>query len=626
MIFSVCGLITFLGNCTFLLGYISNNSIFPEALTMEEEQKYIKKMENGDEEARKILIEHNLRLVAHVCKKYSVAKKIEFDDLVSIGSIGLIKGINTYNSKKSIKLSTYISKCIENEILMYFRSNKKTNNDVYLEEPIGKDKDDNAITLQDVIRNDERPIDEEIDNKIKKSKMFKAINNVLNDREREIIKLRYGLDGKKPKTQIDIAKKMGISRSYVSRIESKAIEKLSKEIKEKDKISWMSRNKIIIKTSIIGIIVNITLVIFKSIVGLASNSIAIISDAINNLTDVVSSIVTIIGTKLSNMAPNKKHPYGYGRIEYFTSIIIAVIILFAGITAARESINKILAHEKTYYEIVSLVVIAVAIIVKFFLAKYVKKVGKKVNSESLIGTGEEAFIDSIVSFSTLVAAIIRYIWNISLEGYLGVIISVIIINTGVEMLRETADIMLGERADKELTRKLKKTISSFEEVQGVYDLNIHTYGPSKIIAAAHIQVRDDMTAEKIHVLTRKIEYAVFNEFGIILTLGIYAANNNGELELGQIGKIKEELKKITKEYKSIIQIHGFYVDQENNNVFFDIVIDFNEKNKEQIKNEVIRKLKEKYGNYNYNVILDPDISDWNLCWYSPFYTLYFKNK
>ncbi len=124
-----------------------------------------------------------------------------------------------------------------NEILMYFRSNKKTNNDVYLEEPIGKDKDDNAITLQDVIRNDERPIDEEIDNKIKKSKMFKAINNVLNDREREIIKLRYGLDGKKPKTQIDIAKKMGISRSYVSRIESKAIEKLSKEIKEKDKIS-----------------------------------------------------------------------------------------------------------------------------------------------------------------------------------------------------------------------------------------------------------------------------------------------------------------------------------------------------------------------------------------------------
>lgn len=124
-----------------------------------------------------------------------------------------------------------------NEILMYFRSNKKTNNDIYLEEPIGKDKDDNAITLQDVIRNDERPIDEEIDNKIKKAKMFKAINNVLNDREREIIKLRYGLDGKKPKTQIDIAKKMGISRSYVSRIESKAIEKLSKEIKEKDKIS-----------------------------------------------------------------------------------------------------------------------------------------------------------------------------------------------------------------------------------------------------------------------------------------------------------------------------------------------------------------------------------------------------
>ena len=230
MIFSVCGLITFLGNCTFLLGYISNNSIFPEALTMEEEQKYIKKMENGDEEARKILIEHNLRLVAHVCKKYSAAKKNEFDDLVSIGSIGLIKGINTYNSKKSIKLSTYISKCIENEILMYFRTNKKTNNEVYLNEPIGKDKDNNEITLQDVVKSDEKSIDDEIDIKSKERKVLQAISEILNEREKEIIKLRYGLTGKKPKTQVEIAKKMGISRSYVSRIESKAIEKLRKNL------------------------------------------------------------------------------------------------------------------------------------------------------------------------------------------------------------------------------------------------------------------------------------------------------------------------------------------------------------------------------------------------------------
>lgn len=230
MIFSFCEMLTFLGNSTFLLGYISNNSIFPEALTQEEEQKYIRKMEEGDEEARKILIEHNLRLVAHVCKKYSTAKKVEFDDLVSIGSIGLIKGINTYNSKKSIKLSTYISKCIENEILMYFRTNKKTNNEVYLNEPIGKDKDNNEITLQDVVKSDEKSIDDEIDTKFKERKVLQAISEILNEREKEIIQMRYGLTGKKPKTQVEIAKKMGISRSYVSRIESKAIEKLRKNL------------------------------------------------------------------------------------------------------------------------------------------------------------------------------------------------------------------------------------------------------------------------------------------------------------------------------------------------------------------------------------------------------------
>lgn len=228
---SITGLLAFLGSGTFILGYISNNNIFPEALSPEEERKYIIKMRSGDDDARNILIEHNLRLVAHVCKKYSNSK-IEQDDLISIGSIGLIKGINTYNPEKSIKLSTYISKCIENEILMHFRSTKKLNNEVYLEDPIGKDKDDNIVTLKDILENDERPIDEEIDLKIKILNLYKQIKDVLKTREKNIIELRFGLNGKKPKTQNEIAKKMGISRSYVSRIESKAINKLAQELKE----------------------------------------------------------------------------------------------------------------------------------------------------------------------------------------------------------------------------------------------------------------------------------------------------------------------------------------------------------------------------------------------------------
>ena len=194
-------------------------------------KEFVKKMQEGDIDAKNILIEHNLRLVAHVCKKYNNTN-IDQDDLISIGSIGLIKGINSYNPEKSIKLSTYISKCIDNEILMYLRSNKKTNSEVYLEDPIGKDKDDNTVRLGEVLENNDKPIEEEVDLKMKISKLYEKIKKVLKNRERTIIELRFGLNGKEPKTQKEIAKDMGISRSYVSRIETKAIGKLAKEIKE----------------------------------------------------------------------------------------------------------------------------------------------------------------------------------------------------------------------------------------------------------------------------------------------------------------------------------------------------------------------------------------------------------
>lgn len=214
-----------------MCGYISGSNLFPEPLTNEEEKIYLEQMKNGNDEARNVLIERNLRLVAHVVKKYSNTK-VDQDDLISIGTIGLIKGINTFNVDKGSKLSTYVSRCIDNEILMYLRSTKKLNAEVYLNEPIGKDKDDNVVTLQEVLENDDRNIEDEVDLKIKIKKLYKKIGEVLKDREKTIIELRFGLDGHKPKTQHEIAEMMGISRSYVSRIETKAISKLGKEFKD----------------------------------------------------------------------------------------------------------------------------------------------------------------------------------------------------------------------------------------------------------------------------------------------------------------------------------------------------------------------------------------------------------
>ena len=365
----------------------------------------------------------------------------------------------------------------------------------------------------------------------------------------------------------------------------------------------MDRNKRIIKTSILGIVVNIILVITKFIIGTIANSISIVLDAVNNLTDSLSSVITIIGTKLSTKAPDKKHPYGHGRIEYFTSVIVSSIVLFAGISALKESIEKIIHPVKANYSILFLILIGIGVIVKFIYGSYVKKVGKKINSQTLIATGADSLMDSILSFTTLLGAIVSYFFGISIEGYLGILISILIVRTAVELLSETTSLLLGQRADADLTKQLKENILEFKEVQGVYDLNLHYYGPSKIIASVHIQVRNDMTAEEIHILTREIEYEVYMKFGMALTIGIYAANDKGEY-----GEIKKDVEQVISEYPCVLQLHGFYVDNKNN-VYFDLIIDFEEKNKERIKNKIIKELKNKYKKYNFNVILDSDVTD-----------------
>ena len=367
----------------------------------------------------------------------------------------------------------------------------------------------------------------------------------------------------------------------------------------------MERNKTIIKTSIQGIIVNVILVIFKAVVGVIVNSIAIILDAVNNLSDAISSIITIIGTKLAGRKPDKEHPYGHGRIEYFASLIIAVIVLVAGVTSGKESIEKIINPTKADYTIASLIIVAVAVVVKFFFGRYVKNVGKKIDSQSLIASGTDAFMDSILSLSTLIAAIISLIWGISLEGYLGFVISVIIVKSSFEIMKETLNSIIGSRADSELTKKLREKVNEYEEVQGVYDITLHNYGPSQIMGSLHIQVDDNMTAKEIHKLTRKIQLKIYEELGTVLTIGIYASNNSDEKYV----KIKNELAKIIRKHKEILQMHGFYVDEENKTISFDLIIDFKAENRENVKDEVVKEIKEKYPEYNYYVILDTDFSD-----------------
>ena len=367
----------------------------------------------------------------------------------------------------------------------------------------------------------------------------------------------------------------------------------------------MDRDKKIIKTSIIGIIANLILVAFKATIGILVNSIAITLDAINNLTDALSSIITIIGTKLAGKAPDKKHPYGYGRIEYFSSVIIAIIILVAGLTALQESIPKIFNPVLASYDFISVFIIAVAVVVKFVLGRYVKRVGEEINSQSLIASGSDALFDSILSLSTVVASIISIIWHISIEGILGTIIAIIIIKTAIEIISETVNSMIGERVDKELTDKLKAEINAVDNVLGVYDLALHNYGPTQLMGSVHIEVPDELTAKEIHLLTRRIVLQIYGNYGIILTIGIYASNTDDE----EFAEIKKDLTEIVKKYPEIIQMHGFYVDPNLNIITFDLIIDFEAEDQDAIKNNVLKEIREIHPEFHFEAILDRDYSE-----------------
>ncbi|MBQ6495174.1 MAG: cation transporter [Bacilli bacterium] len=367
----------------------------------------------------------------------------------------------------------------------------------------------------------------------------------------------------------------------------------------------MERQNKIIKTSIKGIIVNILLVIFKLIIGFIANSIAIILDAINNLTDALSSIITIIGTKLSTKAPDKEHPYGHGRIEYFTSIIIGIIILVAGVLSLKESFTNIINPTKPNYTVYTIIIIITAIIVKILLGSYVKNIGNKINSGSLIASGTDALFDAILSTGTLIAILSYLLFKINIEGIIGLLISLFILKSSIELLKETSSELIGTRVNKELAIKLKEAINLYPEVEGTYDLVLHNYGPMQMIGSVHIQVKDTMTAKEIHILTKEIEKKIYTSFGIILTIGIYASNTSDKESL----KIKTDLEKIISNYKEILQLHGFYIDSKKNQINFDIIVDFNTKSPEKIKRKVINEIKKLYPNYTYYVIIDNDFSD-----------------
>lgn len=366
------------------------------------------------------------------------------------------------------------------------------------------------------------------------------------------------------------------------------------------------REALIVRTSILGIIVNIMLVIFKATVGFLSQSIAIILDSVNNLSDALSSIITIIGTKLANRKPDKKHPLGHGRIEFLTSTIIAVIILYAGITALIESIKKIIHPTEPKYTFVTLLVIAVGVAVKYFLGQYVKKQGEITESDALIASGADALFDAVLSFSVLVSAIIMIVFHVNVEAYVGLVIAVIIIKSGYEILMESLDNLLGTRIDSSITKEVKQIIASDEDVYGAYDLVLHNYGPNKLLGSVHVEVPDTLSAHDIDVMTRRIQENVYKETGIFLNaIGIYSKNTENK----ELKEMEDKIHSIVFSHENVLQMHGFYANQEEKKIRFDIIISFESEDIQGQYKTICKEVQEAYPDYDVSITLDNDITE-----------------
>ena len=368
------------------------------------------------------------------------------------------------------------------------------------------------------------------------------------------------------------------------------------------------REKEIVKTSFLGIIGNILLVIFKAFVGIIAGSIAIVMDALNNLTDALSSLITIIGTKLSQLRPNKKHPYGYGRIEYITSSLVATLILFAGGAAIVESIKSLIEYYKTgtvpTFEVYSLIIIAVAIVIKILIGLLFKYKGKKTSSDALAASGTDALFDSILSLSTLISAIFIKYLGFYIEGYLGIVIGIFILKSGLEVMKESLSDIVGERYDKDFINEIKKEILEIDEVKGVYDLIINSYGHNRNIASVHICVRDDLKTKEIQKIERKITYLMYFKYNTIMTVGVYGEGISDE----KSKNIYNNILNIIHKYQTVLQIHGFYLDDEANLLNFDLVISFDDDKPLETIEAIKKEVEGLNTGYNVFIQYDQDFS------------------
>lgn len=369
-----------------------------------------------------------------------------------------------------------------------------------------------------------------------------------------------------------------------------------------------SREATIVRTSVLGIAANVLLAAFKAVVGMLTHSIAVTMDAVNNLSDAMSSVITIAGTKLAGKAPDKNHPLGYGRVEYLSATIISIIVLYAGVSSLIESVKGIVAPQTPSYTPTSLVIIAAAVVVKLVLGRHVKATGERVGSDSLVASGADALFDAVLSASTLAAAAVFIATGFAIEAWVGAAISVVIVKSGLDMLRETLSQILGERADAELAQEVRRIVSADPDANGAYDLVLHSYGPEQLVGSVHTEVADTMRADRIDEMTRRIQHAVYagtNGRVILAAVGIYSRNTSDDVAV----RMRSKVTRMVMAHDGVIQMHGFHVDEKNRLLDFDVILDFALPDRQATYRQIVSEVQAAYPDYKVNVALDVDAAD-----------------
>lgn len=364
------------------------------------------------------------------------------------------------------------------------------------------------------------------------------------------------------------------------------------------------RTRLIQMAGIAGIAANALFAAVKLVVGFAANSVSIVSDAVNNLTDAVSSVITLLGLRLAQRPPDRKHPLGYGRIEYLSGMVISALVLVTGVEFLKTSVERIITPEATSFATAQFIVLGVTILGKWVLSRFVIAVGRKTDSGSLVASGTDAKMDVLASILTVVAAIVSKYTGWHIDGYVGVALSLFILYTGIGLIRDTVNSIIGERPEKALADKIKAEVLKYEPVVGAYDLILHNYGPTTRLGSLNLEIPDYVTVEKAYEAMDKAQQDIYLNLGIYLTFGLYSVNTYDQ----DVVKAREDAKRILSEIPGAISLHNFNYDKPHSFFRFDVIVDFSVRDFSAFRKRLTEALRQKYPGAAAEINVDLDYS------------------